>query len=208
MTLRHVAALAALAALSVQAQASSTCNHERWNGTAWSLDGCDTLDLSCPTDPSRKPACANALLPAEVQPLASAFLAGSSVASLNLYGSPLGQAGAAVLIPALTDVHTLGLRSCRVGDRGARTLSETLLLPGAALRSLDLAHNSVSDDGVRLLATTLKGEGSLRSLDLRRVLQGLDPWTSVVPGPLCSLDLLWSLDLHWSLPPCLLAAAP
>ena len=103
------------------------CTHDAFNGSTWVLDGCEALDLSCPPPDaiSRAPACANALLPGEVAALAAA-LKGSSVTAIQLRGSPLGQSGAAALVPALTKLHTLGLGSCRVGDAGAKIIADDL----------------------------------------------------------------------------------
>lgn len=157
------------------------CTHDAFNGSTWVLDGCEALDLSCPPPDaiSRAPACANALLPGEVAALAAA-LKGSSVTAIQLRGSPLGQSGAAALVPALTKLHTLGLGSCRVGDAGAKIIAD-VLLPASKLQSLDLAHNSLSDDGVRQLAAALKkgaAEGGLQNLDLS--------WNGIGPrGELC-----------------------
>ena len=168
--------MAAVASLLLFCAASvvSACNHSAYNATAgkWSLDGCEALDLSCPDGESvsRAPACKNALLPREVPSLvlALAELEGAGVTSLDLRRSPVGPAGATMLAPALVKMTSLLLGSCRVGDKGTKAITQALLGGDAhTLQRLDLAHNSVSDDGVRPLATAIKLAGSsLVHLDL------------------------------------------
>ena len=132
------------------------CNHtDVYVDGKFAIDNCVELDFSCPaTSTSRAPACRNALLPREVAALGVALATPSagSVTSLNLRGSPLGPAGVTALAGALTKLTTLSFASCRIGDKGVKAITKSLLEgESQVLQRLDLAHNSVSDDGVRPL---------------------------------------------------------
>lgn len=147
------------------------CNHtDVYVDGKFAIDNCVELDFSCPaTSTSRAPACRNALLPREVAALGVALATPSagSVTSLNLRGSPLGPAGVTALAGALTKLTTLSFASCRIGDKGVKAITKSLLEgESQVLQRLDLAHNSVSDDGVRPLATAFKRDNSLQVLDL------------------------------------------
>ena len=58
----------------------------------------------------------------------------STIASVQLRGAPLGPGGAAAIAPALASLGaltTLGLGSCRIGDRGVKAIVEALLVEAA-----------------------------------------------------------------------------
>ena len=170
----QIATSALLLATSVYGRA---CAHaDARNGTHFVLDGCTSLDLSCPSEGTRVPGCDNLLAPQEIADLARALGDGDAVTTLeavDFRGSPLGAAGAAALAPRLgacTKLHTLGLGSTRIGEAGLRHIMNAVLLAkGSMVTSLDLTHNSIGDDGVRALFTGLKSSKEstrLAKLDL------------------------------------------
>jgi len=153
---------------------AAACNHSTFNGTHFDLQDCTELDLSCPADEisGRSKACTNLLRPGEISALSLALADAPALDALSLRGSPLGATGIAALAPSIAAcaaLRSLDLGSTRIGDTGARTLMQAVVQPRApaSLRRLVLQHNLISDDGVRAVATALKGtDGGLTELDL------------------------------------------
>ena len=162
-----------------------------WGGGVWNMSGCTSLDLSCAPTPGvgRVPPCNNSLHEGELTEVAAALSTPgphtTALTDLQFRGSWLGPTGVLSLAQALSGVEaleTLGLGSCRLGDKGARLLASKLAeSPPPRLRRLELSHNSIGDDGARAVAAAL----------LSAPLNALPSASSPLPG-LRELDLSWN----------------
>jgi hypothetical protein len=83
-----------------------------------------------------------------------------------------GQRHAQALVQALrsgvvrSELETLSLRGCEVGDAGATALAGALE-QNAALKTLDLAHSNIGTAGAEALAYALETNTALAAIDLR-----------------------------------------
>lgn len=95
----------------------------------------------------------------------AAGLRGSSVISLRLIDTGLGDAGVKAVASVIREssVQCLGLSVNGIGARGARALAEGLR--SSRVTTLDLSHNNVGDGGAITLALALR-ESPLQTLDL------------------------------------------
>jgi NAD:arginine ADP-ribosyltransferase/Leucine Rich repeat len=88
---------------------------------------------------------------------------------VELLDKKIGDAGARAVTEGLgrkdVQVRSVSLQHCKIGDDGARALADALHVAGA-LTELNLNSNRVGDDGARALADSLRVNEALTSLDL------------------------------------------
>ncbi|KAL9971024.1 hypothetical protein ACROYT_G023501 [Oculina patagonica] len=112
--------------------------------------------------------CIRELYPDDVELLAEALKWNTTLTTLELPQSYIGNKGSASLAEALkvnTNLTRLCLFDSKIGDHGATSLSEGLKL-NTSLTWLDLTRTGIDDQGTAALAEALKGNNHLRQLDL------------------------------------------
>ena len=178
------------------------------SGGAWTLTGCSSLNLSCvhnsTTSSAREPDCAGTLVKGDIEHLTAALRdSGQQLTTLELRGNWLGPSGGKKLSEALGGhpaLVRLELGSCRLGDAGVAALSrEFVKNPPARLEQLGLAHNSLSDPGVKEWAAILVDDAvpTLIEADLswNGISQRGGRWLSAALG---TNQALQSLRLDWN----------
>ena len=95
-------------------------------------------------------------------------LPGSSLTTVNIGTSGVGREAAARILKTMsgTDVQSLGMAKCDLGDGDGALLGECIKI-SKSLAALDLASNKLGPGGVKPIADALKvAIRSLRSLNL------------------------------------------
>lgn len=105
-----------------------------------------------------------------LQALSQALLVSSTVLSLMLYNTRIGDAGAVLIAEAMrgnSSITNLNLEECGIEDRGVRALAQALAgNRKGAVAALNLAHNKIGPDAAQGLATYIENSTVLTHLFL------------------------------------------
>ena len=146
--------------------------------------------------------------PEEAQHLAQALHVNTSVKTLDLSNSPLGDEGAKALAEMLggngaessgtvnTTLEHVDLSSCSIGPVGAQHLAQALCV-NTSVKTLKLSYNDLRDDGAKALAEMLGGNGAESSGTVNTTLEHVDlSWCSI--GPVGAQHLAQALCVNTS----------
>ena len=146
--------------------------------------------------------------PEEAQHLAQALCVNTSVKTLNLSRNLLSYEGAKALAEMLgengaessgtvnTTLEHVDLKGCRIGRVGAQHLAQALCV-NTSVKTLDLSHNPLDDEGAKALAEMLGGNGAESSGTVNTTLEHVDlSWCRI--GPVGAQHLAQALCVNTS----------